>query len=62
MRALLVGEHQQLLQAPPTFRPALADAIARMAPVSWQHINLQREVDFAAAALRFDPGAVLPVE
>ncbi len=58
--------NQQLFQAPPTERQALADAIARMSPVSWQHINLQGEFDFSdealSDALRFDLGALLTVE
>ena len=36
----------------------MADAIARMSPVSWQHINLHGEFDFSyealTDALRFD--------
>jgi len=58
--------NQQLFQAPPTERQALADAIARMSPVSWQHINLQGEFDFSdealTDALRFDLSALLTVE
>ncbi|GAA3977044.1 Tn3 family transposase [Hymenobacter antarcticus] len=58
--------NQQLFQAPPVERQALADAIARMSPVSWQHINLQGEFDFSdealTDALRFDLGALLTVE
>ena len=58
--------NQQLFQAPPAERQALADAIARMSPVSWQHINLQGEFDFSdealSDALRFDLGALLTVE
>ena len=44
----------------------MADAIARMSPVSWQHINLQGEFDFSdealTDALRFDLDALLTVE
>jgi hypothetical protein len=58
--------NQQLFQAPAAERQALADAIARMSPVSWQHINLQGEFDFSdealTDALRFDLGALLTVE
>lgn len=58
--------NQQLFQARPTERQALADAIARMSPVSWQHINLQGEFDFSdealTQALQFDLGALLTVE
>lgn len=58
--------NQQLFQAPATERQALADAIARMSPVSWQHINLQGEFDFSdealTEALQFDLGALLTVE
>ena len=58
--------NQQLFQARPVERQALADAIARMSPMSWQHINLQGEFDFSdealTDALRFDLGALLTVE
>ena len=58
--------NQQLFQATPAERQALADAIAYMSPVSWQHINLQGEFDFSdealTDALRFDVGALLTVE
>jgi TnpA family transposase len=58
--------NQQLSQAPPAERQALTDAIARMSPVSWQHLNLQGEFDFSdevlSDALRFDLGALLAVE
>jgi hypothetical protein len=43
--------NQQLFQAPPAERQALADAITRLSPVSWQHINLQGEFDFPDEAL-----------
>lgn len=58
--------NQQLFQAAPAERQVLADAIARMSPVSWQHINLQDEFDFSEEALtdalHFDLGALLTVE
>jgi hypothetical protein len=58
--------NQRLFQVPPAERQALANAIARMSPVSWQHINLQGEFDFSdealTDALRFDLGALLTVE
>ena len=58
--------NQQQVQAPPNERQALADAIARMSPVRWQHINLQGEFDFSdealTDALRFDLNAMLSVE
>lgn len=58
--------NQQLFQTPSTGRQALADAIARMSPVSWQHINLQGEFDFSDGALtqavQVDLGALLTVE
>ena len=58
--------NQQLFQVPSTERQALADAIARISPVSWQHINLQGEFDFSdealTDALRFDLSALLTVE
>jgi len=58
--------NQQLFQVPATERQALADAIARMSPVSWQHVNLQGEFDFSdealANVLRFDLSALLTVE
>ena len=58
--------NQQLFQVPSTERQALADVIARMSPVSWQHINLQGEFDFSdealTDALRFDLGTLLTVE
>lgn len=58
--------NQQLFQAPPGERQALADAIARRSPVSWQHINLQGEFDFSEEALtdalHFDLEALLTVE
>ena len=44
----------------------MADAIARMSPVSWQHINLQGEFDFSyealTDALRFDLSWLLTIE
>ena len=56
----------ELLQATPAERQVLADAIARMSPVSWQRINLQGEFDFSdealTDALRFDLSALLTVE
>ena len=58
--------NQQLFQVPSTERQALADAIARISPVSWQHINLQGEFDFSdealTEALHFDLAALLTVE
>ena len=58
--------NQQLFQTTPTERQVLANAIARMSPVSWQHINLQGEFNFSdealTDALRFDLGALLTVE
>ena len=58
--------NQQLFQTAPAERQALADAIARISPVSWQHINLQGEFDFSEEALtdalHFDLGALLTVE
>ena len=58
--------NQQLFQASPAERQALADAIARMSPVSWQHLNLQGEFDFSdealSDALRCDLSALLTVE
>jgi len=58
--------NQQLFQAPAAERQALADAIARMSPVSWQHINLQGEFDFSdealTQALHFDLDALLTVD
>ena len=58
--------NQQLFQAPPNERQALVDAIARMSPVSWQHINLQGEFNFSdealTDALRFDLNALLTVK
>ena len=47
-----------MFQAPPVERQALADAIARISPVNWQHINLKEAFDFSdealTDALRFD--------
>jgi hypothetical protein len=58
--------NQQLFQSLPAERQALADAIAHMSPVSWQHFNLQGKFDFSdealSDALRFDLGALLIVE
>ena len=51
-----------VVPGPPAERQALADAIARMSPVSRQHITLQWEVDFSDEAMRFDLGALLTVE
>lgn len=55
-----------MFQAPPTERQELADASARMSPVSWQRINLQGEFDFfdetLTEALHFDLVALLTVE
>ena len=55
-----------MFQALPAERQALADAIAHMSPVSWQHINLQGEFDFSdealSDALRFDLGALLTLK
>ena len=56
---------QQLFQAPANERPALADAIARMPPLSWPHLNLHGGFDFSdealTPALQFDSGALLTV-
>ena len=45
---------------------SVAHAIARMSPVSWQHINLQGEFHFSdqalTEALQYDKGALLTVE
>lgn len=58
--------NQRLFQALPAERQALANAIAHMSPVSWQHINLQGEFDFSdeelSNALRFDLCALLTVK
>ncbi|SHM24284.1 Tn3 family transposase [Hymenobacter psychrotolerans] len=58
--------NQQLFQAPPAERQALANAIACRSPVSWQHVNLQGEFDFSEEALtdalHFDLEALLTVE
>ena len=54
--------NQQLLRAPATERPAVADAIATSSPVGWQHINPHGEFDFSDEALkdslRFDGEAL----
>lgn len=58
--------NQQLFQAPLAERQALADAIARIPPVNWQHINLQGKFDLSdeasTEALHFDLAALLTVE
>jgi len=44
--------NQYLFQAPAAERQSVADAIAASSPVSWQHINLRGEFDFADEALK----------
>jgi len=55
-----------LFQTSLTECQTLADAIARMSPVSWQPIYLQGEFDFSDEALievlHFDLAALLTVE
>ena len=55
-----------LFQRPAGERQAVAEAIAGMSPVSWQHINLQGEFNFSEEALtdawQFDLDTLLTME